>query len=155
MEIIQSDTNTSTTTLNISVGNEVYSILEDEFSYEPVFGENDIFDTNILVKIDFTYDDTIEKLAHLKRFVSDIQQTRKHMGLKPWNKIEIHTFQDDFEIVFQNVEYIEKRLEYPVIPNSELVCCLEDAKCYWTDKDENKKINYLVNVLVNDLVNDE
>jgi len=155
MEIIQSDTNTSTTTLNISVGNEVYSILEDEFSYEPVFGENDIFDTNILVKIDFTYDDTIEKLAHLKRFVSDIQQTRKHMGLKPWNKIEIHTFQDDFEIVSQNVEYIEKRLEYPVIPNSELVCCLEDVKCYWPDKDENKKINYVVNVLVNDLVNDE
>ena len=147
MEIIQTDTNTNTTTLNVSVGGEVYSILDNEFSYEPVFGENDIFDTNILVKIDFTYDDTIEKLAHLKRFVAEIQQTRKHMGLKPWNKIEIHTFQDDFKIVSQNVEYIQKRLEYPVIPNSQVVFNLEDVKCYWPDKDENKKINYVVNVL--------
>jgi hypothetical protein len=72
------------------------------------------------------------------------------MGLKPWNKIEIHTFQDDFKIVSQNVEYIQKRLEYPVIPNSQVVFNLEDVKCYWPDKDENKKINYVVNVLTND-----
>jgi isoleucyl-tRNA synthetase len=149
MENITFNNNISKT-VNLQIDNNIYVILEDEFVYEPIFEDNDIFDTNILIKIDFTYDDTIEKLAHLKRFVAEIQQTRKHMGLKPWNKIEIHTFLDDFNIVSQNIDYIQKRLEYPVITNSELVCNLEDIKSYYPDKDENKKINYVVNVLKND-----
>jgi len=99
-----------------------YVLLEDEFTLQPLFNPNDIYDigvqnNNILVRIDFTYDSQIEKLSHLKRFVSEIQQTRKYMGLKPWNKIAIHIYEDDFDIVYDkvNMEYIMKRLECDVI----------------------------------------
>jgi hypothetical protein len=106
-----------------------YVLLEGEFAFEPLFNPNDIFDidcqnvnnaNNILIRIDFTYDEQIAKLAHLKQFVSNIQQTRKYMGLKPWNKIVIHIYKDDFDIVSSavNLEYIIKRLECDVIYNS-------------------------------------
>lgn len=134
--LIYNDNTTKQLRVNLDISNDDIVILEDEFVFEPIFGINDIFDNdvrngnNILIKIDFTYDDEIEKLAHLKCFLSDVQQTRKHMGLKPWNKIEIHTFQDDFEIISQNVDYIQKRLEYPVFPNSDITITSDKLKYY-------------------------
>lgn len=153
----------------VSVELEEYILEEGEFILEPLFNPNDIFDTlganNILVRIDFTYDIQIEKLSHLKRFVSEIQQVRKHMGLKPWNKIAIHIYEDNFDIVADNVEYIRKRLECEVIPNSQDKTINMQMKCYQveeesqetqSDKQENnqeetlnktKKIVYAVVVL--------
>ena len=140
--------------INTNVGNidtielDEYILEEGEFILEPLFNPNDIFDidsqkannitNNILVRIDFTYDIQIEKLSHLKRFVSEIQQVRKHMGLKPWNKIAIHIYKDDFDIVSNNVEYIRKRLECDVIPNS--LCKINgiNLKCYMSEQFENE-----------------
>ena len=122
-----------------NTNNENYIILEEEFAFEPIFNDGDIFDSNaqnnILIKIDFTYDAQIEKLAHLKRFIADVQQTRKHMGLKPWNKITIHIYEDDFDIISDNInlEYIMKRLECEVIPNSQKHVNKSDIKYYIAD----------------------
>jgi isoleucyl-tRNA synthetase len=132
-----------------STSMENYIILEEEFAFEPIFNDGDIFDSNaqnnILIKIDFTYDAQIEKLAHLKRFIADVQQTRKHMGLKPWNKIAIHIYEDDFDIISDNInlEYIMKRLECEVIPNSEFKINEKDMKIYKSEvnDDDNSQNN--------------
>jgi len=124
---------------------EEYILEEGEFILEPLFNPNDIYDidsrdaNNILVRIDFTYDSQIEKLAHLKRFVSEIQQTRKDMGLKPWNPIAIHIYEDDFDIVAENIEYIKKRLEYEVILNLQYKNESSDLKYYLADKQDQKQ----------------
>lgn len=132
---------------------EEYILEEGEFILEPLFNPNDIYDidsrranniaNNILVRIDFTYDIQIEKLSHLKRFVSEIQQTRKHMGLKPWNRIAVHIYEDDFDIVVDNVEYIRKRLECEVIPNSQYNNESRDLKCYQVEDDNQEQENNL------------
>ena len=102
--------------INIDIDN-------NEFTYEPVFNKHDIYDicsgnNNILIKLDFTYDETIIKLYHVKCFISNIQQARKYLGLKPWNPIEIHIFKDDIDIINNNLDYIKQRLECNVIYNS-------------------------------------
>jgi len=74
------------------------------------------------------------------------------MGLKPWNKIAIHIYEDNFDIVADNVEYIRKRLECDVIPNSQYKTSNSNRninmKCYQveeesqetqSDKQENNK----------------
>jgi isoleucyl-tRNA synthetase len=114
-----------------------YIIEPEEYTKEPIFGNDDIFDGDILIKIDFTYDEQIVKSSHLKRFVSDIQQTRKHMGLHPWDKISIEISSDDFNIVIDNVDYIKKRLECDVNPNSTIL-----ADRFYGD--DEKKIAYSV-----------
>ena len=108
--------------INIDINIDI-DIDNNEFTYEPVFNKHDIYDicssnNNILIKLDFTYDETIIKLYHVKCFISNIQQTRKYLGLKPWNPIEIHIFKDDIDIINNNLDYIKQRLECNVIYNS-------------------------------------
>lgn len=122
------------------IDGKIYEILSDEYIKEPVFRRDDIFEKDILIKIDFTYDEHINKMSHLKRFVSDIQQTRKIMGLHPWNKISIEVERDDFDIVSDNIEYMKKRLECEVNP----VSLIKGDRIY---EDEDKKIKYSVRLL--------
>jgi len=111
---------------------------------EPVFGENDIYDIdttlngngNILIKIDFTYDDEIDNMAHLKRFMTQIQQVRKRMGLKPWNRISVEINCDDFNIVSKNIDYIITRLECNINPVSQL-----EPKLFYTNLDNEDEAN--------------
>jgi hypothetical protein len=117
-----------------------FVIEPEEYTKEPVFGSDDIFDGDILIKIDFTYDEQIEKSAHLKRFISDIQQTRKHMGLHPWDKISIEISNDDFDVVVDNVDYIKKRLECNINVKSDII----PDRFY---ENEDKKIAYFVMIL--------
>ena len=119
------------------IDTQIYEITQDEYTKEPSFGKDDIFDVDILIKIDFTYDEQIENMTHLKKFVSQIQQTRKIMGLHPWDKISIEIEHDDFHIVSDNVEYMKKRLECEINPNSNL----PGDRTY---EDEEKKILYSV-----------
>ena len=118
------------------VNGDKVNISPDEYTLEPVFGDNDIYDNtsgntssntssntsnkelNILVRIDFTYNKDIESLAAMRRFISHVQQSRKAMGLHPWDPISIEISQDDFEIISSNREYIQQRLECSVNPNS-------------------------------------
>ena len=121
-----------------------YIINSDEYTKEPVFESNtqfdNILDGDILIKIDFTYDEQIEKTFHLKRFMTHIQQSRKEMGLHPWNKISIEISHDDFNIVCDNIDHIKKRLECDVNLNS----MFQPDRFYSNDE---KKISYHVNIL--------
>lgn len=132
---------------SIDINEKSLMLEKEDFSVEPIFEPNDIFDNdggnNILIKLDFTYDTEIENIANLKRFVVDIQQTRKHMGLKPWNKISIEICQDDFNIVSDNIEYIKKRLECDVNPCSAIM----GDKCYKPNEDDIRCISYSVKLL--------
>jgi len=129
--------NSENSIIKLYIDNVVYEITQDEYTKELDFDKNDIFEKDILIKIDFTYDEQIEKMSHLKRFVSDIQQTRKIMGLHPWDKISIEIEHDDFGIVFDNVDYMKKRLECEVNPISNM----KGDRSY---EDEDKKIIYSV-----------
>jgi isoleucyl-tRNA synthetase len=123
--------------IRLYIDNQVYEIFENEYTKELIFGKDDIFDIDILIKIDFTYDEQIEKAFHLKRFISEIQRTRKQMGLHPWDKISIEIYCDEFDIVKNGVEYIKKRLECDVNPISEI----KGDKFYI---DDDKKISYSI-----------
>ena len=123
-------------------------INSDEYTLEPVFGDNDIYDNttiggelNILVRIDFTYNKEIESLAVVRHFISHVQQSRKAMGLNPWEPINIEISNDDFDIISSNREYIQQRLECNVIPNSLL---LADRKFTLADEDDSRVITYLI-----------
>lgn len=121
------------------IDTQIYKITRDEYMKEPSFDKNDIFDGDILIKIDFTYDLQIENMSHLKRFISHIQQTRKNMGLHPWDKISIEIIYDEFDIVSDNKEYMKKRLECEINPNSN-----SPGDIIYSDEDTEKKIYYSV-----------
>ena len=126
-------------------GQEVI-INTDEYTLEPVFSDNDIYDNtsnniwNILVRIDFTYNEEIESLAALRRFISHVQQSRKAMGLHPWNPISIEISNDDFNIISSNREYIQQRLECNVNPNS----LLPADKIFTLADDDSRIIKYTI-----------
>ena len=121
------------------IDTQIYKITQNEYTKEPSFNKDDIFDGDILIKIDFTYDLQIEKMSHLKRFISHIQHTRKIMGLHPWDKISIEINNDEFDIVLDNVEYMKKRLECEINPNSNL-----PGNIIYEDENMGKKIYYSV-----------
>jgi len=137
-EIIRKDNS-----IRLYINGNVYDILEEEYTKDPIFNSDEIFEDDILVKIDFTYDEEIQNMHNLKRFVSHIQNQRKIMGLHPWDKISIEVSQDDFNIVSNNIEYMKKRLECEVNTHSEL-----EGNIIYEDEDTGKKICYFVKLLI-------
>jgi isoleucyl-tRNA synthetase len=147
-------------TIELDIEGVKYILASDEFICEPVFDSTDIYentvngtDGNILIKLDFTYNDEIEGLYHLKCLISHIQQTRKHLGLKPWNKINVEIVNDDFNIVTSNLEYITSRLECFVqlspysIPQYEYCNVDEDRGDASEDFAPRKSITYTIEIL--------
>jgi isoleucyl-tRNA synthetase len=123
----------------INIDGNTIQINGDEYKLEPVFSENDYFDKDIMVKIDFTYDKEIENMFNLKKFVSLIQKTRKEMGLHVWNKISIEIEFDDFGIVKNNINYMKERLECEVN-----LCSDKKADKFYETETDSKKIGYSV-----------
>ena len=146
--------NKETKTIKCSLENEQEVCLSpDEYTLEPIFGENDIYDNatvapatagmelNILARIDFTFNKEIESLAVVRRFIAHIQQSRKNMGLHPWNPISIEINNDDFDIIHSNREYIQQRLECNVNYMSSLSA---DRKFTLGDEEDSRVIAYMI-----------
>jgi isoleucyl-tRNA synthetase len=112
----------------------------NEYTLTPIFSSNDYFDKDIMVKIDFTYDKEIEDKFYLKKFISYIQQTRKHMGLHVWNKISIEIEYDDYNIVENNINFIKERIECDININSDK----KADKFFESESDCDKKIGFSV-----------
>jgi isoleucyl-tRNA synthetase len=148
LESISFDSKTDTDNITCKLADgQVACITPDEYTLEPVFSDNDIYDTElcILVCIDFTYNKEIESLAVMRRFISHIQQSRKAMGLHPWNPISIEVCQDDFEIVSSNKEYIAQRLDCVVNLNSSLQPTQPtELKFTLADEDDSRMILYMI-----------
>lgn len=106
--------------IEINIDNKKYIITNNEYTLEPIFSDNNYFDKDILIDIDFTYDKIIQDQYNIKKFITLIQQTRKNMGLHVWNKISIEIEKDDFDIVDKNIDYIKKRLECDININSSM-----------------------------------
>jgi hypothetical protein len=136
---------------------EVVNLTAEEYSLEPVFGENDIYDTssntltgnttssdtalNILARIDFTYTKEIENLAVVRRFIAHVQQSRKACGLHPWDAISIEVNSDDFDIISSTQKYIQQRLECSVNAKSELPA---DRTFTSPDEEDSRCITYSI-----------
>lgn len=134
---------------NINSGDDsvlTYVLKPEDYTKEPVFGDHDIYDTNILVKIDFTYDASIEAMTHLKRLIAKIQQDRKHMGLKIWNRILVEFVKDDFNVVTSNIETIKTRLECDLTMSTDLSKTVT-THSYVADEDDSRQITYSIIIL--------
>lgn len=128
--------------LSVDIDGNIIVIEPDEYEMVPVFSTNDFFDKDIMVKIEFTYDDEIKNKFILNNFISYIQQTRKRMGLHVWNKISIEIKTDDFNIVENNIAHMKERLECDVNINS-----TEEAnESFETELDNSKKINFSIKI---------
>jgi isoleucyl-tRNA synthetase len=120
---------------------EVVNLAPEEYILEPVFGgDNDIYESNILVRIDFTYNKEIESLAAMRRFIAHVQQSRKQMNLHPWNPISIEICQDNFDIISSNKEYIQQRLECRVNTNS----LQQSDRTFILADDDSRVITYMI-----------
>jgi hypothetical protein len=138
--------------IKLLAGDNEYIIMREEYTLEPVFDSNDVYDIgssgdcNILARIDFTYDAGVESLAVVKRLITHIQQTRKIMGLHPWNPISIEFVSDDFHVIANYSEYIKKRLECHVNPSASNVCSSgnEIRNFKLADEDDARMISYFI-----------
>jgi isoleucyl-tRNA synthetase len=70
-----------------------------------------VIDSDILIKIDFTYDEIVEMNHQLKCISSYVQQTRKYLKLKLWNKINVKFIFDSQNIISNNIEHLKTRLD--------------------------------------------
>ena len=129
-------------TITLKLNDVDYVFQEEEFTLTPIFSENDYFDKDIMVQIDFTYDELIQNKHNIKCFVSEIQRTRKEMGLHVWNKISIEVELDELNIVSDNIDFIKLRLECDVNINSTF-----KSDRFYIDEDQDKKIGYSVKLL--------
>jgi isoleucyl-tRNA synthetase len=97
-------------------------ISKDDFSVKCVpIDESAIIDDELMIKLDFTYSETIIRKHNIICFVGQIQQKRKEMGLRPWNKIIVHIIHDNKELCSEYLDFMKTRLETSVVLNSENV----------------------------------
>ena len=108
----------------INSGEKIFNITLDEFEINIIMKvdvlENEMvtYADNMIVLIDFTYDDELHDKFEIHKFVSKIQNTRKQIGLKPWNKIELlilplHDYNK--EIIIKHIDYINFKLTGNII----------------------------------------
>jgi isoleucyl-tRNA synthetase len=89
----------------------IISPKQNEMSEQNIYT---IIESDILVKIDFTYNKLVEIKHQLKCIISYIQQTRKYLKLKPWNKIDVRIITDSQNIISDNIDFVKTRLECDV-----------------------------------------
>ena len=95
-------------------------ISKEEFSVKCVpIDASAIIDDELMIKLDFTYSEEIIRKHNIICFVGQIQQKRKEMGLRPWNKINVHIIHDNKDLCSEYLEFMKIRLETHVIINSE------------------------------------
>jgi isoleucyl-tRNA synthetase len=100
--------------IDVIVNDINYRITKDEFSYELVLSELDFIDSqdkDIMLRIDFTYDDDVKNKHNLKKFIAQVQSDRRVKKLHVWDKISVEIYKDDFDIIAKNIEYVKQRLE--------------------------------------------
>lgn len=107
--------------LEFSIGDIEYKLLENEFTIkvEPKKSENDklvsVIDSELMCRLDFTFNDQIIHRSIANALVTDVQRQRKEMGLRPWNKIVLQIISDEKLVLNSDLlTLIEKRIENKV-----------------------------------------
>lgn len=110
--------------------------------------ENDNIKTysknNFTIRLDLTIDKEVEDVTNIKNIIALIQQSRKELKLKQWNKLLI-TFYDPSNIITQYEQYLEDKLgTYIEISPNELSNTYKEYICH----NSNQKIAF--NILLID-----
>jgi len=114
--------------LNLELPTEIggFEITEELFNinYETSFDDHKkvkVYD-NMILAVDFTYDENVEILHNSRVISTKIQESRKNNGLHPWDNITFHieTLDETKSIIKYNIENISKniRSEYSDNNNS-------------------------------------
>lgn len=97
---------------------EFYSIKPQvSDTIERQLSEDICFDNGVLLMIDYTYDNQVKSIHYTRLFVRIVQDMRKKVGVKPWDKITIF-YQSDhqhlIDILNEYQEKIEEDLDVPI-----------------------------------------
>jgi len=122
-----------------------YGIInKEEFTIKTTpIDDSAIIDDELMIKLDFSYSEEIIRKHNIICFVGQIQQKRKEMGLRPWNKINIHIIDDNKNLCSEYLNFMQTRLESDIIINS-----VNNTKLAINNyKNEEFNINYLIELV--------
>jgi isoleucyl-tRNA synthetase len=143
--------------LEFFIGDIEYKLLQNEFTIkvEPKKSDNDklvsVIDSELMCRLDFTFNDQIIHRSIANALVTDVQRQRKEMGLRPWNKIVLHITSDEKLVLNSDLlnlieKRIENKVEYLGNFNFNESGNSNKIKKYFNE-DFNIEINYLIEVL--------
>lgn len=130
MRSLSSDTVASmNSTFDMKIGEEIVSITSDCYTLhkKPISSEGDlttILMGDVMIGVDFTFDDTVRLDYISKCMHSSIQNTRKAMGLHPWDKVNV--------VLSKNLQNIVNDLP------DRLLLSLTNSNVSWSDADNSK-----------------
>ena len=104
-------------TCDISINDITYNVTGEMFTIKkvPIKGSNTIIDNDLMIQLDFTYNDIIKNRYIMNCFVTHFQNHRKRAGLRPWNKVDLVIINDEYMIIKPQLEVFESRTNVPVI----------------------------------------
>jgi isoleucyl-tRNA synthetase len=96
---------------------EQFDITPDMFTIKkvPKSGTNSIIDNDLMIQLDFTYNESIMLHHAVNCFVTYFQNHRKIIGLRPWDKVDLIVNCDEKNILKMHKDIFEKRTNVPVI----------------------------------------
>jgi hypothetical protein len=105
--------------IDIIVNNITYKVTGEMFAIKkiPKKGSNTIIDNELMIQLDFTYNDVIKNRHIINCFVTHFQNHRKRAGLRPWNKVDLVITSDHNNIIRSQQEVFESRTNVPVFYN--------------------------------------
>jgi hypothetical protein len=103
--------------IDIIINDITYVVTEGMFTIKkiPKKGSNTIIDNDLMIQLDFTYNDIIKNRHIVNCFVTHFQNHRKRAGLRPWNKVDLVIISDEDNIIKPQQEVFESRTNVPVI----------------------------------------
>ena len=129
--------------IDIFINNITYVVTEEMFTIKkiPKKGSNIIIDNDLMIQLDFTYNDIIKFRHIINCFVTHFQNHRKRVGLRPWNKVDLLIKSDEDNIVKPQQEVFESRTNVPVIYKYEEEKYMSTYTETYTHNLDNKDIN--------------
>jgi isoleucyl-tRNA synthetase len=109
--------------------------------------------SNILISVDLTYDQYVHDIGQINLFISDVQMTRKLLGLRPWNKIQLYVDQycaNDVSIMINKcITIIKGRINTDVVYESFEFVEASDVYCIKVHTYENivHELRYKIKVI--------
>lgn len=106
-----------------SVQIDSFTITLDMFTIKkiPKSGTKSIIDNDLMIQLDFTYNETIMFHHAVNCFVTHFQNHRKIIGLRPWDKVDLIVNSDEKNILQLHKDIFEKRTNVPVLFESKCV----------------------------------
>jgi hypothetical protein len=137
----------TTNNIDIIINNITYNVTGEMLTIKkiPKKGSNTIIDGELMIQLDFTYNDIIKNRHIINCFVTHFQNHRKRAGLRPWNKVDL-VINNNNDIIKSHQDIFESRTNVPVYFE-----CIEEKYCViytetyihnFSDSDNDIVINY-------------